>query len=298
VGKTALAVALAQRIGAELINADSRQVIRGLNVATCTPTAAELDGVTCHLTGLCDPGEDFTVADWLDRARMVVDDLDRRAVTGILVGGTGLFIDALVDGFSVAGNRADPAVRAGREDQVSRPGGLAVLVAELGRRDPQAVGVVDLHNPRRVIRALEILDAGEGSLSHSRRRTGGRPARLIGVDVDRTAHQKLIRDRAERMFAGDALLDETVEALKGGIAAGDLGRSGIGYAEAMAVLRGELTRAQAIEVMVGRTLRYAKSQRTWFRHRPDLVGLMREPHPHWVDRLLKAALERLVAVSI
>ncbi|MFN2568454.1 MAG: tRNA (adenosine(37)-N6)-dimethylallyltransferase MiaA, partial [Candidatus Dormibacteria bacterium] len=138
-GKTALSLAVARRLGrAELLNADSRQLIRGLTVATCSPSAEELGGVPCHLLGICEPGADLSVAGWVNRARDIVDDAGRRGVRLIMVGGTGLFVDALVDGFEVAAPPPDPASRADRDHRAGLPGGVAALAAELAERDPQA----------------------------------------------------------------------------------------------------------------------------------------------------------------
>jgi tRNA dimethylallyltransferase len=204
-GKTPLAVAVAERLGAvELVNADSRQVIRGLTVGTCAPTAAELRGVPCHLVGVRDPGEPFTVAAWLRLARPVVEDIDRRGALPLVVGGTGFYIGALVDGLDLAEVEPDPVTREWRFALAERPEGLAGLAAELGRRDPQGAAGVDLRNPRRVVRALEILDA-HGTLAAAG--IGYREALavhdgLCGVDdaVDRLVRRTLRYAKAQRTW--------------------------------------------------------------------------------------------------
>ena len=169
-GKTALAVAAAQALApAAILNADSRQVRRGLRVGTCAPTPEELHGVRCELLDLCDPGDPFTVADWLIAARACLDRLDQTGSRAIVAGGTGLYVTALVDGFDLAGGPPDPARRADRTELAAMPGGLDALVAELRTRDPGGATGIDQRNPRRVIRALEILDAGGGSLRAAQR---------------------------------------------------------------------------------------------------------------------------------
>ncbi|HEY8672815.1 MAG TPA: isopentenyl transferase family protein, partial [Candidatus Dormibacteraeota bacterium] len=147
-GKTALAVAVAQQLApAELVNADSRQVRRGLRVGTCAPSPSELKGVRCNLLNLADPGEPFSVADWLTAARHCLDRLDRSATRAVVAGGTGLYITALVDGFDLARVPPDPARRADRSELGATPEGLVALAAELRSRDPEAAGTIDQRNP-------------------------------------------------------------------------------------------------------------------------------------------------------
>ena len=265
VGKTAVAVATAQLMPpAELLNADSRQVRRGLNVATCKPTAEELDGVRCHLLDLCDPGEPFSVAGWLQAAREALEDIEHRGARAVVAGGTGLYVTALVDGYNLALTPADPARRVQREQQGATAAGLDALIRELRERDPEAAAIVDLLNPRRIIRALEILDAGSGSLRDARR-SNPVPALMVGIDAAPEIHAAWVEARVRRMFAGGELLAETGGALRAGVEPDDLAGCGIGYSEAMSVLAGELDSSEAEQVTVRRTLRYAKAQRTYWR---------------------------------
>jgi tRNA dimethylallyltransferase len=274
-GKTSLAVAMAHRLGsAELLNADSRQLRRGLSVGTCAPTAAELDGVPCHLLDLAEPGEPFTVADWLEAATGALRELEHRGRVPIVVGGTGLYVNALVGGFDFGHAPPDPERRAARSAVAATPAGLATLAAELRERDPAAAADIDLRNPRRVVRALEILDVRGVPLGVARR-AQERPAVLIGVDADAALHERWIRDRVAGMFASGALLDETRAALRRGMTAPVLAGCGIGYAEAIDVLGGRTTSEAAAEATVRRTVRYAKAQRRFFR---------RDRRTHWLRR--------------
>ena len=264
-GKTTLAVALARRLApAELLNADSRQLRRGLVVGTCAPTTAELGEVRCHLLELAGPGDTFTVADWVRAARTTLADLGQRGVRPILVGGTGLYVSALVDGYDLGEAPPEPARRAELQGRAASPEGRAGLVEELTRRDPEAASVVDTRNPRRVIRALEILDAHAGPL-RAARGTAPIPAVMIGLDVDRETHEQWIARRCAGMFSSGALLEEARGALAGGCSPEALAACGIGYAEALGVLAGRLDVDSAIAATVHRTLRYAKAQRTYFR---------------------------------
>ena len=279
-GKTALSVAVAQRLApAELLNADSRQVIRSLHVGTCTPTADDLRGVRCHLLALHDPGAPFSVADWLVRARAVVDELRGRAVQPILSGGTGLYVAALVDGLDLAGVPADPTRRAERAAVAAEPGGLESLAGELRQRDPHAAASIDLRNPRRLIRALEILDATGVPLDRARGRTEPAPATLIGLDAPRDLHLRMIEARSEAMFRAGALIEEVHSALDRGITRAALESAGIGYREALAVIDGRVSAEQGAQLVAQRTRRYAKAQRTWFRRDPRIRWLVRDAGP-------------------
>ena len=293
-GKTELAVAVAQRLGAaELLNADSRQVVRGLVVGTCAPTAAELRGVACHLLALHEPGAAFSVADWAGAARASLADLQRRGVQPVLVGGTGLYVTALVDRLDLAGAPPQPHRRAERTAIAAAGGGLERLAAELLRRDPDAAASVDLRNPRRVVRALEILDAHGPPLHRARGRGDPLPTTLIGLDVARDQHDGRIAERARAMFETGALVNEVHSAQGRGISRDALESAGIGYREALAVIEGRVTPEQGAELVAQRTRRYAKAQRTWFRRDPRIRWLRRdaEPTERLVDEVLDAFRE-------
>lgn len=293
-GKTALAVGLARRLRpAELVNADSRQLRRGLAAGTCAPTSEQLGDVRCHLLDLADPGADFTVADWLAAARTVLDDMAARGVQALVVGGTGLYVTALVDGYDLGGVPPDPATRRERTRIAETAVGRAQLAAELTDRDPDAAGVVDLRNPRRVIRALEILDA-KGRMSGARG-ADPRPAVLIGLDAPRDVHEAWVRQRCAAMFAGGAILDETRGALARGHSAAGVRACGIGYAEALAVLDATLSVDEAVAATTRRTLRYARAQRTYFR---------RDHRIRWLDastpqaELIASATDAVAAAEL
>ena len=258
---------------AELVNADSRQVIRGLPVGTCAPTASELRGVPCHLIGVREPDQRFTVADWVTLAREAVAGIRGRGALPIVVGGTGLYIAALVDGLDLGGVPPDEEVRARRTAAAERPDGLAALAAELRGRDPAGAAGVDVRNPRRVVRALEILDA-RGTLGIRDRRQPA-PATMVALDAPPELHRRLVEARSRRLLAGGALLAEIEAALRRGLAPEALDAAGIGYREALAVREGGLDAETAVGLLARRTLRYAKAQRTWFRGDPRFRRLER-----------------------
>lgn len=279
-GKTALAVAVAQALApAELLNADSRQVRRGLRVGTCAPGPSELKGVRCNLLDLSDPGEPFSVADWLTAARLCLDRLDRSGARAVVAGGTGLYVTALVDGFDLARVPPDPARRADRSELAATAEGLAALAAELLSRDPEGAAAIDRRNPRRVIRALEILDAKGGSLRDAQQRALPREAVMVGLDVARPVHTRWIEHRIAAMFDSGGIQQELRWLLGRGLDRPAIVGCGIGYGEALDLIEGHIGIEAAMQATMRRTLRYARAQRTWFRRdarlvwfRPDLVN--------------------------
>jgi tRNA dimethylallyltransferase len=279
-GKTALAVAVAQALApAELLNADSRQVRRGLRVGTCAPVQSELKGVRCNLLDLSDPGEPFSVADWLTAARLCLDRLDRSGARAVVAGGTGLYVTALVDGFDLARVPPDPARRADRSELAATAEGLAALAAELLSRDPEGAAAIDQRNPRRVIRALEILDAKGGSLRDAQQRALPREAVMVGLDVARPVHTRWIEHRIAAMFDSGGIQQEVRWLLGRGLDRQAIVGCGIGYGEALDLIEGHIGVEAAMQATMRRTLRYARAQRTWFRRdarlvwfRPDLVN--------------------------
>lgn len=273
-GKTALAVELARRTGAELVNADSRQVLRRLAVGTARPAHTELRGVRCHLLDLVEPGEEFTVAAWLLRAQATLEALDRRRVPAVVVGGTGQYLRALRQGWTF-GAPPRPEQRAELTRAAATSAGMARLVAELRDRDPDAAAAIDVANPRRVVRAVEVLRAGGGALTAARAPSGGRPLALVVLDADPDVHDAAIAARMEAMFGSGAILDEVRDELDRGVAPGALRRAGIGYGEALDVLERLIDVPAAAARAEQRTRRYVKAQRTWFRHEPARLRLCR-----------------------
>jgi tRNA dimethylallyltransferase len=258
-------------------------------VGTCTPSAGELNGVGCHLLDLRDPGEPFTVADWARRAEATLEDLGARGVTAILVGGTGLYVSAVLDGLALDGGAPDPRRRAERDALSETPDGLASLAGELQTRDPDGAAGIDLRNRRRVVRALELVDA-RGSVAAARRRGPGRAATVVGLDAPPDIHRALVAARSEAMLRSGALQREVDCALAGGVTPAALDAAGIGYREALAVRDGGLSVDQAVAELTRRTLRYARAQRTWFRRDPRVRWLQRgaAPADTLVDEVLDA----------
>jgi len=274
-GKTALAIeiALAIRAGgrpAAVISADSRQVYRGMDVGTATPTVAECRGVPHHGLDLVEPDRPFSVADFVDHVTGVLADLAAAGGVALLVGGTGFWIAAIVGGLAVDRLPWDPARRAALEADLARDG-LPSLVTRLRELAPGLAGRIDLRNPRRVVRALEIASlAGDAPLPEPRGYDG--PTLRVGLDVaDHAKHRSRIARRSEAQLDG-GILPEAAR-LRASFDPGLPAFSAIGYREAWDLLDGRLDRAGYLEVNVRRNVAFARRQRTWFRREPVDLAL-------------------------
>jgi tRNA dimethylallyltransferase len=265
-GKTGLAVRLALALAragrpVEILSADSRQVYRGMDIGTAKPTVAERQGVRHHLLDLVDPDGPFSVADFVRAARPVLDDLAARAGVALLVGGTGLWLRALATGLDVDASPADPDLRERLDAELAKEG-LAGLVARLTIVAPLTAARIDLHNPRRVIRALEIATL----------RGDGPPVEPLGyagrvLRLNLTLDPELNRAWIERRAIGqlDGGLPEEAARLRARYGSNIRSFSAIGYQEAFDLLDGRLDRVGFLAVNVARNVAFARRQRTWFR---------------------------------
>jgi tRNA dimethylallyltransferase len=270
-GKTEVAVALAELTGSEVVVADSMQVYRGLPILTNQPSAEQLERGRYHLVGTVDPSVEWSVAAYAEAAHAAIDETLARDVPVIVEGGSGLYLRAAL-GSLTFGGRPDPALRAALEAGWARdPGGV---VAELRSLDPATTARLDLANPRRVIRALEAVRSLGRPLAASERDALWRPAeryahRLIALEPSRETLRARIDDRVDAMIAAGAL-DEVRRAR----AAGPLSRTlsqAIGVRELLAVLDGELALAEAAARMRSRTHALVRRQLTWLRKLPGAV---------------------------
>lgn len=275
-GKTELAVAIAKTLGnVELINADSRQLLRTLHVGTCTPTPVDLDGIACHCLDLFEPGIRFSVADWLTSAKTAISDINSRGLRPLIVGGTGLYIRALVDGFDLAAVAPNPERRLELDAIAATAEGRGQLAARIKLADPAAAMTMDLNNPRRLTRAIEVLE-NRGTLTEVRGRAISLDAIWLGLDVAPELHRQWIQNRSEHLIRDGALRAEVEGALRGGLGADVISSAAIGYREILAVMNGEVSDSVAVEQVAQRTRRYAKAQRTWFRKEARINWLARE----------------------
>jgi tRNA dimethylallyltransferase len=269
-GKSELALAQARRMPVEILVADSRQVYRGMDIGTAKPDAAACAAVPHHLLDLADPDEPFTVAQWVERARAIIPEIAARDRRPMLVGGTGLYVSALVDGHDYTAQGWSPELRA-QLAQALEADGLEPLAARLAHDAPDAAALIDLRNPRRVIRALERAEAGGGGGVPRSEPYAGRVA-LVGISRPREVLYGRIDERAGWLFAS-GLLDEVRTLLDAGYSRDLPPMSGHGYREAAAHLAGESSLDEAIELTARRTRQYAKRQLTWFRRDARIAWL-------------------------
>jgi tRNA dimethylallyltransferase len=261
-----LALALrADGAPAEIISADSRQVYRGTDVATAKPTLAERHGVPHHGLDLADPDERFSVADFAAHVAGVLPAIAARRGVAVLVGGTGFWLGAIADGMDLDALPWDPHVRAALEVDLAAEG-LGTLVARLREVAPGLAARVDLRNPRRVLRALEIATLrGDGPLPAPRGYGG--PVLRVSLDLaDRATHRAWIAQRAGAQLDGGILPE--AEGLRARYPTALPAFTAIGYREAWDLLDGRIDRAGYLAANVARNVAYARRQRTWFRRAP------------------------------
>ena len=275
-GKTDLALALARIWPVEFLVADSRQVYRGMDIGTAKPDAVAQAAVPHHLLDLVDPDEPFTVAHWVERARSLLPEIGRRGRIPMLLGGTGLYVSALLDGHDYASQPSVSGVRA-RLTEALEADGLAPFADRLRTVDPEAAERTDLHNPRRVLRALERFETAGGGVAPASEPFGRRIA-LLGINRPREMLYRRINQRARRLFA-TGLLDEVRALLDAGYGPELRPMSGHGYREAERHLAGEWSLDEAIEMTARRTRQYAKRQLTWFGRDPRISWLSAGEEP-------------------
>jgi len=268
-GKTDLALAIANRIPVEILVADSRQVYRGMDVGTAKASRSAQQRVPHHLVDVADPDEPFTVADWVVRARALIPEIASRGRLPLLVGGTGLYVSALIDGHEYAAQPWSPELRQRLADELETDG-LDPLVARLRVADPATAAAIDVRNPRRVLRALERAEAGKAGTPQASPYAGN--VALVGLDRPRAVLYRRIDERARELFAG-GLPEEVRELRAAGYGPELRPMTGHGYAEAAAYLAGEWTGDEAVAVTARRTRQYAKRQLTWFRRDPRVTWI-------------------------
>ena len=269
-GKTAVAHAIARESGALVLSADSMLVYRGMDVGTAKPTAAERAGVVLRGVDIADPDEPFSAGRWLESAREAAREAAEAGRDLVVAGGTGFYVSALLRGIDT--READPGRRAELEALLAREG-TGALVARAESLSPGSTAAIDAKNPRRLVRLVEILESHAessgspaGGAAERSEAEGVVHAPLVGLDFPPDVLNARIERRARAMFEG-GLLDE-VRALCErfpGFERSTAG-AGIGYAEALAALRGEISVDEAVARTAQRTRRLAKKQRTWWRH--------------------------------
>jgi tRNA dimethylallyltransferase len=267
-GKTALAVALARRVGGEVVNADSMQLYRGMDIGTAKPDLAERGGVRHHLLDLWHVRQAASVAEYRRRARAEIDRLRAAGIPPLLVGGSGLYVRAVLDELDFPGT--DAAVRARLEQELAAVG-AAELHGRLARLDPEAAAAVLPSNGRRIVRALEVIELTGGpfraQLPEPRPHY---PAVVVGLDREPGDLDERVALRVDRMWAA-GFVAEVAALADDGLREGPTASRALGYAQVLAQLDGQLTPSEARERTVSTTRRFVRRQRSWFRRDPAIV---------------------------
>ncbi len=269
-GKSRLGMKIAQSVGGEIIGADSRQVYRYMDIGTAKPPLGDRERVRHHLIDIIDPSDDYSVALYVRQARQAIEDIHKRGKIPIVVGGTGQYVWALLEGWNVPEVSPDSLLRAQFQERLSR-NGLADLVRELEKTAPSAAERIDLANPRRVIRALELaLQAKDGEPAAPTKTPPPFRATIIGVDADRAWLYDRINTRVDAMFKA-GWVGEVENLLDKGFGPDLPAMSSLGYREICEHLQREVTLHDAVDSIKTKTRRFARQQGTWFRKEDERI---------------------------
>lgn len=266
-GKSALAFALAQQHhDIELVSVDSMQVYRGMDIGTAKPTATERATVSHHLLDVCDPDEDYTVARFQRECLAALAEIEARGHRAILVGGTGLYLQAVTDDLDIPGRFAEVRAELEREEETS------ALFARLEQLDPLAASRMEPSNRRRVVRALEVT-IGSGrpfsSFGPGLEEYPAAPFPVFGLDIEREALDRRIASRYRHQM-DEGFLDEVRALVASARGLGRTARQALGYAELLAHLEDGIPLDEALETAVTRTKRFARRQQRWFGRDPRI----------------------------
>lgn len=270
-GKSALALCLAQKFGGEIVNCDSLQLYWGFDIGTAKTPAQDRRGIPHHLFDVLTAAESYSAGDYARAARGVIAEISRRGRLPVVVGGTGFYLRALLEGLPALPGRDEGL----RERLASRervwPGSLHRI---LGRLDPAAAGRIHERDTQKTIRALEVRLLTRRALPPAEEARGieGYAVVKLGLDPDRAELQRRLEERTRAMFA-QGLIAEVQGLLAGGATGDEKPFEALGYKQAVMHLRGEMTLEQAVESTIIETRQYAKRQRTWFRRDPEIRWL-------------------------
>ena len=299
-GKTKMGVALAKRFNGEVVSVDSMQIYRGMAIGTAAPTPGEMEGIPHHMVAVADPAESWSAARYVQAADACVQDILRRGKLPVLVGGTGLYLDALIRGTDFAAGSQGTEIRQELQRR-ARNEGIETLLEELRRIDPIAAEKLHLRDEKRIIRALEVWqETGRTITEHDRLERQQPPkydALYIGLDfIDRQD----LRDRIDRrvdIMVEQGLLAEVKALLDSGLPRDATALQAIGYKQFLAVAEGTATTEEAIAEVKLRSRQYAKRQLTWLRRNPDIHWILWEKEPDF-PQALQNATEFLTAAGV
>lgn len=290
-GKTELAIALARTINGEVVSADSRQIYRGLDAGTAKPKRDAhglADGIPYHLIDCAEPSSTFDAGQFASLAGSLCAAIRRRGRVPIVAGGTGLYVRALLEGLAPLPRR-DGAVRRRLEDTARRHGRRA-LHMRLAAVDPAAALKIPENNIQRLVRALEVFELTGRPISSFWKKPAAPayPAVVLRLNWPVAALKRRIVERAQRMWPN--MLEELRRMAPSDVTGEQPGLQSLGYREALACLRGEISSSEGLQRLIRSTMSYAKRQRTWFRHQ---IAVNREIEGGAVDFMLAQAREAL-----
>ena len=276
-GKTTLGVLLAKQFHGEVVSADSMQIYRGMTIGTAAPTEKEMDGVPHHMVAVADPAEQWSAARYAETAIPIIDDILARGKLPVLVGGTGLWLDAVVKGHGFAGGHAGGEVRKTLQKRLEAEG-IEPLLEELRQVDPETAKRLHPADEKRILRALEVyLETGKTISAHNAETKDLPPryeASWIGLRFADREDMKALIDRRVDKMAEEGLVEEVRALLESGLPRNATALQAIGYKEFLGVLEGTATEAEALAEVKLRSRQYAKRQLTWLRRNPAI---------HWIE---------------
>lgn len=277
-GKSDLALQLAQKLDGEIICMDSMQIYRRMDIGTAKPTAEEQALVPHHMLDIVDPTENYAVADYAQNAEKVICEIAARGKQPILVGGTGLYLKALMHGLSLGNAGGDEKIRARLYAMAEEPEGKAHLHRQLAEVDPASAAKFHPNDIRRVIRALEVYELTGTPISRQRQDEPERPFSILplAIDMPRDVLYARLEKRVHLMMQ-QGLLEEVEALLKSGVTAGMQSMQGIGYKELIPVVQGLQHIDDAVWQIVLNTRHYAKRQGTWLRTEPKTIWITEAP---------------------
>ena len=289
-GKTALSIALAKELDGEIVSCDSMQVYKRMDIGTAKPTAEEMENIPHYMLSVAEPWEDFSVGKYCDMATPIVDDILARGKTAIIVGGTGLYMDALV-----RGNAFAPCPSTGCREKLEKLAseeGIEAVIAQLRAVDPESADRLHPSDQKRIIRAMEVyLETGKTITQHNLE-TQQIPPRYNPIwfaleDADRATLYERIDRRVEEMLR-QGLLEEIKSLLNEGVPEKCTAMQAIGYKEFVDALAGRSSVETATALVQQSSRKYAKRQLTWFRRNPAIHWLRRESCEGTAEILSKA----------
>ena len=294
-GKTKMGVALAKRFNGEVVSVDSMQIYRGMAIGTAAPTPAEMEGVPHHMIGVADPAENWSVSRFTEAADRCVQDILSRGKLPVLVGGTGLYLDALVRGNTFAAGQQGGAVRQELQERLAqelREQGPEALLERLRTVDPETAGRLHLRDEKRILRALEVYRETGETISEHDRKSRETPDRYDALYIGLSFRDRQdLRDRIDRRvddMVRQGLLQEVQDLLDSGLPRDATALQAIGYKQFLAVADGAATTDQAVEEVKLRSRQYAKRQLTWLRRNPDIHWILWDREPDFPAALQNA----------